>query len=305
MYILHAVLTNALLNRIDRTIQFSCIQFSLFSIPAILPAMWASTTIPILALLPSLVSAHGRIVNITTSTGTVYNGWDPELALSAQPNSLLPIAAWSASNLGNIYVPPSSFNTSNITCHFNAEPGALHVNTTAGDTLRLQWNEWPVSHSGPVLTYLAACEGGNCADADKNKLKWVKIDEVGWLNSTNWEIGLGGTWASNVLISQDFSWTVKVPDGLAEGGYVLRHEIIALHVANETDGAQAYPQCVNLRVKKGGEMQIDGGVLGQELYHEDDKGILVDIHGKLDGYVIPGPRVWGGATGFRQPGEKR
>jgi cellulase len=259
--------------------------------------MKPSKYLPLLAIPPSVI-AHGRITNITTSTGAVYSGWDPELALT---NSSPPLTAWSASNLGNIFVPPSSFNTSNITCHFNASPGLLHVNISEGDTLKLQWNEWPVSHKGPVLTYLAACDGP-CEAATKEKLKWVKIDELGWLNSSGYEM-LGGTWASDVLISNNFAWTVKVPEGLVAGGYVLRHEIIALHVADQVDGAQAYPQCFNIQVGGSGWKKVEGGVTGNMLYGIRDKGILVDIHKKIDGYEIPGPRLWGGATAVKQPNE--
>jgi hypothetical protein len=252
-----------------------------------------------LATFVAVASAHGRIVNITTSSGEVYTGWDPEFALDASP--LPSLAAWSASNLGNIYVTPSSFNTSHITCHFDSKPGALHVNVTTGDSLKLRWNEWPVSHKGPVLNYLAACEG-SCAGANKEKLEWVKIEELGWLNSTGWEeLGLGGTWASDVLIADGFSWTVRIPDGLAEGEYVLRHEIIALHVAEAYDGAQAYPQCMNIRVRRGAKeeesgkgVKIEGGVVGSQLYRPDEAGILVDIHRKIDGYRIPGPKLWNG-----------
>lgn len=255
--------------------------------------MRATITGPLLTF-AALAYAHGRIVDITTSSGAVYKGWDPEWAQNT--SALQPLAAWSASNLGNIYVTPNSFNTSNIACHFNSKPGAIHVNVTAGESLRLRWNEWPVSHKGPVLNYLAACNG-SCADADKERLEWVKIEELGWLNSTNWELGLGGTWATDVLIADAFTWTAQIPEELAEGTYVLRHEIIALHVAELPDGAQSYPQCVNLRVTRdakasGNGVQINGGVIGSHLYRSDDAGILVDIHERIDGYDIPGPKLW-------------
>lgn len=254
------------------------------------------------AIIP-IVSAHGRIVNITTSSGAVYTGWDPAIASESPP-----ITAWSASNLGNIYVVPSRFNTSEITCHYNANPGALHVNATAGDTLKLQWNEWPLSHKGPVLTYLAACNR-SCASVDKTALEWVKIDQLGWLNSSGWE-DLGGTWASDVLRANGAAWTAKIPESLAEGHYVLRHEIIALHVANDLDGAQAYPQCINLKVNRnvGGNSElknIEGGIKGSNLYKINDSGILVDIHAKISGYTIPGPEVWQYASKFQQPHQKR
>ena len=283
------------------TLSFNTTSFARSLFPPHSPAkMWFPSLLPLVSAL-TLVSAHGRITNITTSTGAVYTGWDPEFALQSTPAPAL--AAWSASNLGNIFVPPSSFNTSNIACHFNSTPGALHVNTTAGDTLKLQWNEWPSSHKGPVFTYLAACSG-SCSTAKREALEWVKIDELGWLNSSGYEM-LGGTWASDVLIANGFAWTAKVPEGLAAGEYVLRHEILALHVADQLDGAQSYPQCVNIKVAGTGVKRIEGGVLGSQLYRSNDKGVLVDIHKKIDGYEIPGPKLWGGATSVRQPNEKR
>jgi lytic cellulose monooxygenase (C1-hydroxylating) len=249
------------------------------------------------------VLAHGRITNVTTSTGTSYTGWDPEFAFSGDP--LPELVAWSASNLGNIFVRPSKFNTSDITCHYASAPGVLHVDTFPGDELKLQWNEWPTSHKGPVVDYLADCKG-DCAHADKHTLEWVKISEWGWLNSSGWQ-ELSGTWASDVLIANKASWMVKVPKLLAEGNYVLRHEIIALHVADQVNGAQAYPQCINLQVTKREEDQdgsrLMGGVVGSDLYTMEDKGILVDIHRGVTGYDIPGPRLWEHATSFKQPNQ--
>ncbi|KAI4642608.1 uncharacterized protein J4E79_011490 [Alternaria viburni] len=262
------------------------------------------SSIAIPGFFTTAVHAHGRITQITTFSGETYAGWDPASSDNLIPPR--PLAAWSASNLGNIYVPPSQFNTSDIACHYNAISGALHINTTAGDELKLQWNEWPVSHVGPVMTYLADCEG-SCTDRKGSDLAWVKIDELGWLNSTGWDtLDLGGTWAADVLIANEYSWMVEIPERLAEGYYVLRHEIIALHVAENLDGAQAYPQCVNLRVaRKSSEegKKLVGGVLGKDLYGMKDEGILVDVHRELAGYKIPGPQLWEDATRIRQPNQ--
>jgi cellulase len=262
--------------------------------------MWSILGRLTLIALPQ-ASAHGRLTEITTSGGIVYTGWDPKFGL--QPIPPPQMAAWSASNLGNTFVPPSSFHTSDITCHFNATPGALHVNITAGDTLKLQWNEWPISHIGPVISYLAACNK-SCSKVDKNELQWVKIDELGWLNSTGWDdLDLGGTWASNVLIANEFHWIVKIPEVLMAGYYTLRHEIIALHVAEDLNGAQAYPQCVNLRVEGAGLKSLDDGVQGSNLYGMRDTGILIDVHQNIHGYSIPGPPIWSHATPMEQPNQ--
>jgi lytic cellulose monooxygenase (C1-hydroxylating) len=261
-----------------------------------LPKMLSSLLISLACLL-SLVSAHGRIVRIGAD-GKNYTGWDPASRLSGK--TLPALAAWSADNLGNIFVPPDNFSEPDITCHFNATPGQAYVSVKAGDTIDLQWNEWPTSHKGPVITYLASCNG-SCTSVDKHKLNFVKIDESGWINATDkLGIGLGGTWASDILIEQNFTWTVELSSELTPGNYVLRHEIIALHVANETDGAQAYPQCVNLMVQPSSQLvakPVEDGATGGELaihfYKPTDPGILVDIHKPVMGkYDIPGPKLW-------------
>lgn len=134
-------------------------------------------------------------------------------------------------------------------------------------------------------------------------LRWNKIDELGWINGTDPEgMMLGGTWGSDVLRRNGASWVVKVPD-VVEGEYVIRHEIIALHVAEGVDGAQAYPQCVSLRVEGKGGKELSGGVVGSELYGMRDRGVLVDIHGNVTGYEIPGPKMWSGVVRVKQPGE--
>jgi len=45
-----------------------------------------------------------------------------------------------------------------------------------------------------------------------------------------------------IYTDNGFSWTVKIPSSLAPGSYVLRHEIIGLHSAGSSNGAQNYPQ---------------------------------------------------------------
>jgi hypothetical protein len=52
---------------------------------------------------------------------------------------------------------------------------------------------------------------------------------------------LPGAWVTDDLVKNNFSWDLTIPN-LAPGNYVIRHEIIALHAAGQTNGAQAYPQ---------------------------------------------------------------
>lgn len=107
-----------------------------------------------------------------------------------------------------------------------------------------------------------------------------------------------GTWASDQLIANNNSWSVTIPKSLAPGGYVLRHEIIALHSAEQADGAQNYPQCVNLWVSGTGSATPTSSdtTLGTALYKESDAGIEVNIYASLASYDVPGPTQWVSAT---------
>lgn len=56
--------------------------------------------------------------------------------------------------------PVEQLDLVDIRCNQNAQPGKLVDTVTAGETLGLKWTEWPESHAGPVLTYLARVPEG-------------------------------------------------------------------------------------------------------------------------------------------------
>jgi hypothetical protein len=66
-----------------------------------------------------------------------------------------------------------------------------------------------------------------------------------------------------------------LPQNLAPGEYLVRHEIIALHLATETGKAEFYPSCQQIKVGGNGT-----GVPSQDellsfpgAYSDDDTGI--------------------------------
>jgi hypothetical protein len=130
---------------------------------------------------------------------------------------------------------------------------------------------------------------------DKTTLEFFKIDGVGLVDDTT----VPGSWASDTLIANNNSWTVTIPLDIAPGNYVLRHEIIALHSAYSVDGAQNYPQCVNLEVTGSGTA-TPSGVLGTALYTETDPGIDINIYQSLSTYIVPGPTLYSGETSASQ-----
>jgi len=84
----------------------------------------------------------------------------------------------------------------------------------------------------------------------------------------------------------------KLPSTLASGGYLLRHEILGLHLANQAGGAEFYPSCIQIDV--GGSQT--GAPSPNELvrfpgaYKDTDPGILVNAFGNA-AYKFPGPAI--------------
>ena len=187
------------------------------------------------------------------------------------------------------FVAPDQYGGPDIICHRNAKPASLSAKVEAGGTVELQWTEWPESHHGPVIDYLANCHG-DCAKVDKTSLKFNKIDEAG-LYSNNTKPYSVGRYASDKLIADGNKWTVTIPSYVAPGNYVLRHEIIALHSAYDPNGAQNYPQCINLEVTGKGTDELSSGTPGVSLYTADEPGILGSIYQDIN-YIIPGPPLY-------------
>lgn len=244
------------------------------------------------ALLGSLAAsayAHGRVTSITAD-GETYEGFINDYLYTPE---IPDIVAWSAQNGDNGFVDGTSYATGDIICHKDAKAGAIAAKVAAGGKVEIQWgpDAWPESHHGPVIDYLAKCAGDDCTTVDKEALKFFKIDEAGLIDGSS----APGQWASDELIAADGKWEVTIPESLAPGQYVLRHEIIALHGAGETNGAQNYPQCFNLEVTGSGTAEPEG-VLGTELYTPEDAGIKVGIYSPLESYEIPGPALWDGAS---------
>jgi hypothetical protein len=224
------------------------------------------------------VSAHGYIKSINVA-GQEYGGFLADVYPWADTKPDL--IAWSteATDSGYVQTVPGS----DVICHRGAKPGKLSAPVAAGGTVTVTWNQWLGEHKGPVLNYLAACNG-DCAAVQATDLKFFKISESGFEN---------GLWGSDILMQQGNSWDVVIPADIKAGGYVLRHEIVAMH-----GKFQLYPQCVNLQVTGGGEV-VPEGVPGPQLYTGQEPGLNTNVWGEVKGYVPPGPKLYnpGGGTG--------
>lgn len=220
----------------------------------------------------STAAAHGYIKEIEVA-GKEYPGYRPDVGESSG------LIAWSTEATDQGFV--QDLHSPDIICHRGAVPGDISAEVPAGGNVTVTWNSWPEEHKGPVLDYLANCNG-DCTNVDKTTLKFFKIDEGGYD---------GTQWATDQLIQQGKSWDITVPSDLKAGNYVLRHEIIALH--STMNGPQPYPQCVNLKVTGGGSLE-PAGVPGTELYQGDEPGLNFNIWDTkaVSSYEIPGPKLF-------------
>ncbi|KAF8757798.1 Glycoside hydrolase [Rhizoctonia solani] len=160
--------------------------------------------------------------------------------------------------------PVEDVTSIDIQCNKGAVPAALIATAAAGSNVALNWTDWPTSHIGPVITYLAKAPSDITKWSPGTDKVWFKIDEAGLDN---------GKWAgTDVLLSQNGLWTVKIPQNLQPGQYLMRHEIIALHGAQNYPGAQFYPSCI--------QFEITG---------------IINPYAGATTYPIPGPPVWNGA----------
>ncbi|KAL1594267.1 hypothetical protein SLS59_008891 [Nothophoma quercina] len=240
------------------------------------------------ATLLDTVSAHGFVSGV--STNSVWTKGSDPVWYYSPANSRPQTAGWDSLNQDLGFVEPASLGTDNINCHKSATAGRLYANVAAGSQLTFYWNTWPDSHKGPIINYIAPCNG-DCTTLTPGALRWSKISQTGLITP-----GGTGTWATDNLIKTNFTSTATMPKNLKAGNYVIRHEIIALHGGQSDNGAQLYPQCLNLKITGSGSVAPSGGVAGTSLYKRTDPGILFNLYTSPTSYPFPGPALWTAAN---------
>lgn len=235
--------------------------------------------------LASTVAAHGYVERINCQ-GKNYPTWQPY----DYERNQLPTVVWPNDEANTAFITPDKYNTPDIVCHKNSERANSFLEVEAGNSINLKWTDWPVSHVGPVLTYLANARG-EFSQVDKVNLLFVKIEEAGLLRNSSNPGKPEGYYAANRLMDQGDRWTVTIPKNVAPGNYVLRHEIIALMEAADPNKAQHYPQCINIKVTGNGKDPIATGTRARDFYYPEHPGILVQIYKEIN-YIIPGPPLY-------------
>ncbi|KAJ1854625.1 hypothetical protein GGH12_004162 [Coemansia sp. RSA 1822] len=139
------------------------------------------------------------------------------------------------------------------------------------------------SHQGPCLGYMAPLESNGEGDV------WFKIYEEGWNKETK-------KWCTNKVIDNDGKLDITIPKDIPDGDYLVRTELIALHQAKQTGGAQLYPNCVVITVAGGTATALPKGYAIPGIYKPEDKGILYDRASDPSSYEIPGPPLFTGSS---------
>ncbi|KAK1590417.1 fungal cellulose binding domain-containing protein [Colletotrichum navitas] len=144
------------------------------------------------------------------------------------------------------------------------------------------------AHYGPVIVYLSKVD--NAASADGSS-PWFKIFQDGWGAKSGAGSGDDDYWGSKDLNTCCGKMNVPISKDLADGDYLLRAEVIALHAASPSGGAQLYMTCYQITVTGGTGTASPATVSFPGAYKASDPGIGVNIHAKLSSYVVPGGSV--------------
>ena len=133
-----------------------------------------------------------------------------------------------------------------LACNRPGVPPPSYIPIKAGENITAVYWYWlhPV---GPMSVWLASC-GDDCIRADPNEVEWFKIWEAGLLEGPNLAEGI---WYQKQFQKWDNSpdlWPVTIPPSLKSGLYMIRHEILSIHVENKP---QFYPECAHLNITGG------------------------------------------------------
>ncbi|KAI0711076.1 glycosyl hydrolase family 61-domain-containing protein [Cerioporus squamosus] len=191
-----------------------------------------------------------------------------------------------------IRVPPNNNPVTDVT---SKDLTCNTLSIPAGANITFEWHQHAQrtgedaisgGHKGAVQVYVAKAPS-TAAAFDGQGTVWTKIYSSGLLNAQSQQ------WATDVVNSNGGKHSVVLPSSLPAGEYLLRAEIIALHVAQSYPGAQFYIGCAQVKITGGGsanppKIAIPGA------YKSTDPGITVNIYNNLQSYTAPGGAVWSG-----------
>ncbi|KAK4457267.1 family 61 glycosyl hydrolase [Cladorrhinum samala] len=191
--------------------------------------------------------------------------------------------------------PQTDVRSNNMACNGPpnpTKPSDKTIQVIAGTNVSAVWRHTLESgpndvmdpgHKGPVMAYLKKVTD---AKSDKGVGDgWFKIQEGGYTN---------GKWATNVVIDNKGNQVIQIPSCIANGQYLLRAEMVALHGARSTNGAQLYMECAQIEITGGTGTATPKTYSIPGIYKSNDPGLLLDIYSLKSNfqYIIPGPPLF-------------
>jgi cellulase len=195
-----------------------------------------------------------------------------------------------------VRMPPSNSpvvdpTSNDIRCNANPGTASTTCGVKAGDSITVEMHQHNDrdcakeaiggAHHGPVMMYLSAVDDAATADASG---EFFKIFEGGYFESNQ-------TWANDLINEGCGKQTFTIPSDIATGDYLLRAETVALHAAGSEGGAQYYMSCYQLHIEGSGSAAPSGAMF-PGAYSTTDPGLLINIYGPIENYVIPGPALY-------------
>ncbi|CAE6435386.1 unnamed protein product [Rhizoctonia solani] len=212
--------------------------------------------------------AHGYVKKLEILGSESFNGPKPG-ATGANKSPIRGITDQS---------PVKDLQSKDLICGIGATPGSVVASAKPGDTLVYSWGNdvaengnW-IHDTGPMMTYFAQVPAGKTADTFTGEgAQWFKTDEAGKKNNK---------WIQASLMN-GATFKTKIPETLADGDYLVRHEIIALHNAENKGGVEFYPSCFQLRIKNSnaGNASVTAAptLSFPGAYTATDPGLLVNV----------------------------
>lgn len=240
-------------------------------------------------LFAAQVYAHGYVQEVTLGS-TKYTGYLPysDPYYSTPPQRIIRKIPGNGpvEDVTSIDVQCNGWSAGGVV---GSAPAPIYGTVAAGATVNFNWTEWPESHAGPMLTYMARAPSDITKWNPGKDAVWFKIDQSGKDSSGRWA-------AADKLVANKGIYSIKIPAKLKPGQYIIRHEILALHAAWTYPGVQVYPSCIQIEVTGSGTALPTSFVSFPGAYTPTTPGIVYDVYTNTGEYPLPGPAVWTGGN---------
>lgn len=200
----------------------------------------------------------------------------------------------SPNNADGAVDPIIDLGSSDMACGQDGTMGVARTcGMNAGQELTFEYRQWPddpsrqslaKGHMGPCSVYLKKVEDATQDSATGDG--WFKLWDEGYVESS-------GQWCTWNMIDNNGRITVKIPESLQGGDYLVRPELLALHNIPEKHQPEFYIGCAQVFLQSSGSegpaetVSIPGHVTGE------DPGTTYNPFEKpLKPYTVPGPDVY-------------